>query len=243
MPATAAADPEIKRLIVLLYTEDEMPPDKVCRVLEVPYRLVWDVLKEEDVLRRGHGYESHPVRYVEHNGCRLQLRGRHGPEKVRAVLEAYEDGGEPQQLSERFDVPVSTLENWCDRTGIRRSQTEAAASRLVNDGYRSPIALRKKAARLYTEEKMPVHDVADRMDVCHTAVIKYLQQEGIEARSRSEAQILHHYGSMANYRAFCRRCGYMRYKGESIAAIAREMDTSWPAVDKAIKSDYNPYRD
>lgn len=204
----------------------------------------YGILKERGLYQPAGRYKPQGVRYLNYNGRRLQLLGRHGPQKVRRVLDDYEDGGQPQVLAEKHDVSVSTIEKWTDRAGIQRTRKEAAANRMVNEGRISPVAAAHIAERLYVEEQQSIGQIADHLD-CHNAtVLDYLDKRGVETRSQAEAMHVHWHGSLQEYRAFCRRAARLYHaEGMTKRDVCDEMDCCHRTLNRALASEHNPYRE
>lgn len=226
-----------------LYVDSALSCRRVADRLGVSQQWVYEKMRERGVLRQKN-YEQHPVRYLDYDGTQLQLRGRHGPDKVRQVLDAYARGASPQDLSEQYDAPVSTIEKWTARAGVARSHREAAAQRRINEGHVSPIANARTAERLYTDEHMSTIEIADELGVSVASVLDYLDERGVERRTRQEAMFVRWHGSLDTYRAFVQEVCRLRHReGLTQAAICQQLDVTYRTVRRALDSKYNPYRE
>lgn len=182
------------------------------------------------------GYERLGRRKITYQGSEIELRGRHTVETCRAVLDGYAAGETPSDLSDEHDVPISTIENWAERAGIIRNSKEARINYLISQGRVSPIARRRKVEQLYTEKKLSINQIADLFDVSPAVVRDDLVARDVDLRDRATGLILHHWGSIENYKKFCREV-YVRvsHKDEAVTSVADDYDVSHHVVRKAMR--------
>lgn len=198
-------------------------------------------LKEQGIETQG--YRRRGRRELAYNGRTLVLMGRHSTDKVCAILDDYQDGKPPMQLSEEYDAPVSSIEKWVARAGICRDSAEAAANRRVNEGFISPIAAARIAERLYVEEKMSLTQGADEMGVCTATFLDYLRKRGVKTRTQSEGELVRIHGSLSEWRRYVLSiCKMFHVDGMNRTEITEEVGCCYRTVNAALDSDINHYR-
>lgn len=210
--------------------------------VRVSHEWVRSVLSEKRVKMRG--YVRKGSRYMRWRGQVIELRGRHSEEKVRTILDRYADGEQPSVLSREHDIAVSTIEKLAERTGIMRTRYEAAVNRIVMDGGRSPIALAKRSARMYEQDKMSLTQISDEIGITSPQILAYLRREGVKLRSQSEGIILAKYGGPEERRRRIQEvCRLFHVEGLNKSQISKRTGRCWRFICNALESEFNPYRD
>lgn len=146
------------------------------------------------------------------------------PEKVQEAVALLEGGSTVRKTSLALQIPYQTLLRWLREEGVDTSAHQ--------DWVREREEKAPEAVRLYTEQKMPIYEVARTLGVSQQRASRWLKEEGVELRTvpgdsknRSKREL------------WIEQALRLHSEGKTSAEISREVDAHASTIDVWIRQE------